>query len=71
MKIKAFNIVKLYANDDDKDYYLLEADFNDRIVRTNCGDGYYDFGINFDDFIKFAKYIEDREKGLNDNSDNR
>ena len=42
----------------DEDTYLLVADFKEKEVRTNCGDFYYDYSISFDDFIKFAHFIE-------------
>ena len=66
MIIKDF---KFYDDDEDaekyKSDYVLVADFKNRIVMTNCGDFYYDYSINFDDFIKFAKYIEETDRKLN------
>lgn len=49
-------------NDDSN--YLMIADFERRVVGTNCGDFYYDYEIGFDDFIKFAHFIEKEEKRL-------
>lgn len=49
-------------NDDSN--YLMIADFERRVVRTNCGDFYYDYGISFYDFTKFAHFIENEEKRL-------
>ena len=48
--------------DEDLDEYILEADYAKREVTTNCGDSYYDLTIDFDDFIKFAKHIEEKDK---------
>lgn len=66
MIIKDF---KFHDQDEDaekyKSLYVLAADFKNRIVMTNCGDFYYDYSIDFDDFIKFAKYIEDTDRKLN------
>lgn len=63
MVIKDF---KLYDDDEDaekyQDCYILKADFDKKEVTTNCGDFYYDYSISFDDFIKFAKHIEERLK---------
>lgn len=52
-----------FDKNDDSDY-LMTADFENRTVRTNCGDFYYDYDISFDDFIKFAHFIEKEEKRL-------
>ena len=41
---------------------LLQADFKNEIVSTNCADYYYDYSISFDDFIKFADYIKKERK---------
>lgn len=46
---------KLYG---DEDSILLQADFKNGCVTTNCGDFYFDYDIPFDDFIKFAKFIK-------------
>lgn len=66
MVIKDFNFIGIYSDDEDaekdKDSYLLIADFDKKEVTTNCGDFYYDYSISFDDFIKFARYIEERKK---------
>lgn len=56
---------ELRLPEQDDDCYLLIADFENREVRTNCGDFYYDYGIGFDDFVKFAKHIEKQDKRLN------
>ena len=67
MIIKDF---KLYDEDEDAEKYptcyALKADFDKKEVTTNCGDFYYDYSINFDDFLKFAKHIEERLK-VNEN----
>lgn len=52
-------------DDDSKDTYLLTADFTKREVRTNCGDFYYDYSIGFDDFIKFANLVDNKDKMYN------
>lgn len=66
MVIKDFKFLGIFNNDEDAekdiDDYLLMADFNKKEVRTNCGDSYYDISLSFDDFIKFAKHIEERLK---------
>lgn len=66
MIIKDF---KFYNEDEDAEKYescyILVADFKTRTVTTNCGDFYYDYSIDFDDFIKFAKYIEETDRKLN------
>lgn len=46
---------KLYG---DEDSILLQADFKNGCVTTNCGDFYFDYDIPFDYFIKFAKFIK-------------
>ena len=51
--------------DEDLDEYILEADYAKREVTTNCGDSYYDLTIDFDDFIKFAKQIEEKDNIYN------
>ena len=48
-----------YDND-----YLLVADFDRKVVRTNCGDFYLDYEISFDDLFKFVDYIKKCEKEL-------
>lgn len=55
---------KLYY-DKDLDEYVLKADYDKREVTSNCGDSYYDITIDFDDFIKFAKHIEEKDKIYN------
>lgn len=61
--------MKYYSDDDDQnkypDCYKLLADFEERKVYTKCGDSYYDYSIDFDEFIKFAKHIEEYDKELN------
>lgn len=66
MIIKDF---KLYSDEEDAENYptsyVLMADFKKRQITTNCGDYYYDFEFSFDDFIKFAKAIEEQDKIYN------
>lgn len=66
MIIKDF---KLYSDEEDVEKYptcyVLMADFKKRQITTNCGDFYYDISIDFDDFIKFAKHIEEQDKIYN------
>lgn len=61
--------LKLFLDEEDakpnSQSYIFIADFNKREVCTNCGDFYYDYSINFDDFIKFAKFIEKQDKIYN------
>lgn len=65
-KIVDFKLMKLYIDEDTDRYsYLLKADFDQREVTTNCGDSYNDISISFDDFIKFAKAIEEQDKIYN------
>lgn len=68
-KMKNFNIIKFYQDEEDEqkspECYLLIADFDKREITTNCGDFYYDLTFNFDDFIKFAKHIEEQDKIYN------
>lgn len=66
-KTSDFKISKLYYDEEskDRDSYILIADYDKREVTTNCGDFYYDLSIDFDDFIKFAKHIEEQDKILN------
>lgn len=67
--INDFKITKLIPNDkpnaSNSESYLLIADFDKRVVITHCGDFYYDYDINFDDFLKFARYIEKEDKIYN------
>lgn len=66
---KICNIIKFYNDEEDEqkhsDCYQLIADFDKREVSTNCGDFYYDLSFSFDDFIKFAKHIEEQDKIYN------
>lgn len=55
-------VMKTVKLTDDDGVILLTADFNEKTVRTDCGDFYYDYNISFDDFIKFAHFIEKEEK---------
>ena len=59
------NDFKLIDNDEDNNTntVLLYANFEDKTISTNCGDFYYDYSISFEDFIKFAHFIE---KTMND-----
>lgn len=61
--------LKLYTDDKDaKKYsesYVFIADFDNREIETNCGDFYYDYGVSFDDFFKFAKEVEKMDKIYN------
>lgn len=51
-------------DEDGFDEVLLWADFKNGCVCTSCADSYYDYCIPFDDFIKFAEFIEkEREDG--------
>lgn len=67
--IKNFKIIKFYQDEEDEqkcpNCYQLIADFGTREVSTNCGDFYYDLSFSFDDFINFAKHIEEQDKILN------
>ena len=56
---------KLYYDEKDLDCYVLKADYDKREVTSNCGDSYYDISIDFDDFIKFAKHIEEKDNIYN------
>ena len=60
-KIITSETSKLCYDDQDLDEYILEADYAKREVTTNCGDSYHDLTIDFDDFIKFAKHIEEKD----------
>ena len=66
MIIKNF---KLYTDKEDAEKYptcyVLIADFKERKITTNCGDYYYDYEFSFDDFIKFAKAVEEQDKIYN------
>ncbi len=44
---------------DSYDDTLLSADYEHGEVRTNCGDGYMDYNIPFDSFLKFADFIKE------------
>lgn len=67
-KISNVKSSKLFRDDEEdsnSSCYLLIADYDTREVSTNCGDFYYDLSIGFDDFIKFAKHIEEQDKIYN------
>ena len=64
-KIITSETSKLYYDEEDLDEYILKADYDKREVTSNCGDSYYDISIDFDDFIKFAKLIEEKDKIYN------
>ena len=70
-KTRDFKVSKLYDDEEakDSDSYSLIADFDKRVVSTNCGDFYYDYDISFDDFLKFAKHIEKEDKIYNKKED--
>lgn len=51
------------------DEVLLWADFKEGCVCTNCADGYYNYSISFDDFIKFADFIKKVVKDFHKNSE--
>lgn len=56
---------KLIERDDEVgDEVLLLADFKEGYVHTNCADYYYNYSITFDDFIKFAEFIEKERKNV-------
>ena len=40
----------------------LEIIPSEKIVRTNCGDAYYDFGISFGMILKIANKIKELRK---------
>lgn len=66
-KTRDFKVSKLYDDEEakDSDSYTLIADFDKRVVSTNCGDFYHDYDISFDDFLKFARHIEKEVKIYN------
>ncbi len=68
-KMKDFKVIKFYQDEEDAQKcpscYQLIADFDKREVSTNCGDFYYDLSFSFDDFIKFAKHVEEQDKIYN------
>lgn len=66
-KIIGFKDVRLYTDDEINSpfCYLLKASLDTREVTTNCGDFYYDISIDLDDFIKFAKEVEEQDKIYN------
>ena len=45
--------MKKYDND-----YLLVADFDRKVVSTNCGDFYLDYEISFDDLFKYVDFLK-------------
>ena len=49
---------------DDKNRYCCELliDFDKGLVRTNCGDPYYDYSISFDSIVELADCIKSRKK---------
>lgn len=54
---------ELIERDDEfGDDVLLWADFKEGCVYTNCADGYYNYSISFDGFIKFAEFIKKERK---------
>lgn len=61
---------KFYFDNEDADKYPdaynLLIDFENREVTTNCGDFYYDYTVSFDDFIKVAEYIKEKEMRNNE-----
>ena len=67
--INDFKMTKLFTSEEptssNSDDYILIADFDKRVVSTNCGDFYYDYDISFDDFLKFARHIEKQDKIYN------
>lgn len=66
---KTCKVIKFYQDEEDEqkypDCYHLIADFDKREISTNCGDFYYDLTFSFDDFIKFAKHVEEQDKIYN------
>ncbi len=66
-KIIGFKDVRFFSDDEINNpfCYLLKASLDTRTVTTNCGDFYYDISIDLDDFIKFAKEVEERDKIYN------
>lgn len=43
----------------------LEIIPSEKVVRTNCGDAYYDFDISFDTILKIANKIKELRKERN------
>ena len=72
---KPCKVIKFYQDDEDEekhpDCYQLIAYFDKREIITNCGDFYYDLSFNFDDFFKFAKYVEEQDKIYNKRKENK
>lgn len=47
------------------DHVALIAYYEEREVRTCCGDFYYDYSISFDDLFRFVEHIKEMEKKFN------
>ena len=56
--IKNFTLIRKDEESDENSTPLLFADMKRKVVITNCGDFYYDYEISFEDFIRFAKFLE-------------
>ena len=50
------------TNDDYIGEVLLQADFEEKEIQTNCLDTYYDYTIPMDEFLKFADRIREKLK---------
>lgn len=63
---------KLIDRDDELDIssIYLTADFKNRTVRTNCGDFYYDYDIDFDGLFRFVEQVKQMDKEINGDKDN-
>lgn len=57
--------MKIALLEEDMEITRLHADFERRVIRTECGDSYMDYEISFDDFIKFAKLVDKEDTFLN------
>lgn len=57
--------MKIALLEEDMETTKLYADFERRVIRTECGDSYMDYEISFDDFIKFAKLVDKEDTILN------
>lgn len=55
----------LFNEPSDGNDIVLYADFKNRVVRTNCGDFYYDYDISFDDLFIFSDYVKNMDNEIN------
>lgn len=63
---------KLIDRDDELDMPSVQliADFKRRTVRTNCGDFYYDYDIDFDGLFSFVEQVKQMDKKINGDKEN-